>query len=93
MARPQAKNADEPNSTVLAPMDIAIRLLKLQQRVAALDILYDEEVTGLTKELSRLEADFIRHYQAMTSVKPAPKPLKQPGHKNGHSKQPRGVSE
>lgn len=93
MARPQAENAEEPNSTVLAPMDIAIRLLKLQQRIAALDILYDEEVTGLTKELSRLEADFIRHYQAMTPGKPMPKPFKQPGRKHGHSKQSRGASE
>jgi hypothetical protein len=55
--------AEELDITRLTETDIAVRLLELRQRMAAFDSLYDEEITCLTRELSQLEADFIRHYQ------------------------------
>lgn len=64
MPRSRSEKPDASNET---PVDIAIRLLELQQRVAAFGSLYDEEITGLTEELSRLKADFVRHYKSQAS--------------------------
>lgn len=63
MPRP---HAEEPGAAAATPIDIAIRLLELQQRVAAFGSLYDEEITRLTDDLSRLKADFVRHYQDLS---------------------------
>jgi hypothetical protein len=46
-----------------APLDIAVLLLELQQRMAAFDRLYNEEISGLNENLSQLKAEFIRQYQ------------------------------
>lgn len=54
-------SADEVDSR---PDLIAIGLLKLQQRLDALDRLYNEEVSTLSRELTELKADYVRLYQA-----------------------------
>ncbi len=55
--------SEQPDASSEAPIDIAVRLLELQQRVAAFGALYDEEITGLSEELSRLKAEFVRYYR------------------------------
>lgn len=46
---------------------IAIGLLKLQQRLDALDRLYNEEISNLSKELTQLKDEYVRLYQARTA--------------------------
>ncbi len=59
--------SEQPDASSEAPIDIAVRLLELQQRVAAFGALYDEEITGLTEELSRLKAEFVRYYRTQAA--------------------------
>lgn len=47
---------------------VAIGLLKLQQRLEALDRLYNEEMSNLSRELSQLKADYVRLYQKRAAV-------------------------
>lgn len=62
-------------STVVSPPDeagsgpdlIAIGLLKLQQRLDALDRLYNEEIGNLCRELTQLKADYVRLYQTRSA--------------------------
>ena len=52
--------AGDPSTNVSASLDIAVRLLEFQQRMAAFDRLYNEEISGLAEGLSQLKADFVR---------------------------------
>ncbi|HEX9038836.1 MAG TPA: hypothetical protein VF808_17775 [Ktedonobacterales bacterium] len=53
-----------PTEINTGPDLIAIGLLRLQQRLEALDRLYNEEIDALCQELGRLKADYIRLYQS-----------------------------
>lgn len=64
---------DEVNTSVIRhssddvvgrPDPIALGLLRLQQRLDALDRLYNEEITNLARELAELKADYVRQFQA-----------------------------
>jgi hypothetical protein len=64
---------DEVNTSVIRhssedvvgrPDHIALGLLRLQQRLDALDRLYNEEITNLSRELAELKADYVRQFQA-----------------------------
>jgi hypothetical protein len=56
--------AGDPSTNVSASLDIAVRLLEFQQRMAAFDRLYNEEISGLAEGLSQLKADFVRQNRA-----------------------------
>src|SRR5262245_60426642 len=60
-----------------APLDVAILLLELQQRMAALDRLYNEEISGLSETLSQLKAEFIRQHPSPTQGQAAAQKPKQ----------------
>lgn len=93
MPQPQSEDANASTTTTpIEPIDIAVRLLELQQRVAAFGTLYDEEVTGMNQELSQLKADFVRHYQAQASSKPGPATAKRSSRGAGSAKSPRKTS-
>jgi hypothetical protein len=64
----------EPRQVESEPDLIAIGLLKLQQRLEALDRLYNEEIGNLSRELTQLKADYVRLYQARASVPRGGKP-------------------
>ena len=51
-------------TTDMAGAETASRLLELQQKLDAWDRLYNEELSELRKELSRLTAHYMREYQA-----------------------------
>lgn len=53
----------EPREVESVPDLIAIDLLRLQQRLDALDRLYNEEIGNLSRELAQLKADYVRLYQ------------------------------
>jgi hypothetical protein len=80
----------EPAVTASAPLEIAILLLAFQQRMAALDRLYNEEIAGLTEGLSRLEAAFVRQYPDLVQVEAPTTLLKRPRRKAGSAKAPHG---
>lgn len=44
--------------------DIAFRLLQLQQRLDAWDLLYNEEINQIHKELAAVKSDYLRLRQA-----------------------------
>jgi hypothetical protein len=83
---------DEPRDTEGTLVDIATRLLELQQRLSAFDSLYNEEITSLRDELSRLKVDFLRSYKAQAPS--APGAAKQPRSRRGGktSRTPRETS-
>lgn len=54
------RKEDRPTNNIAASRDIALRLLQFQQRLDALDNLYNEEVGGLKTELKILKGDFVR---------------------------------
>ena len=56
--------AGDTSTNVSASLDIAVRLLEFQQRMAAFDRLYNEEISGLTEGLSQLKADFVQQNRA-----------------------------
>lgn len=58
-----------PNTGGTEPDPIAIGLLKLQQRLDALDRLYNEEVGNLGQELAKLKADYVRLHQARPALR------------------------
>jgi hypothetical protein len=45
------------------PDIIAIGLLTLEQKLSALDRLYNEEVSTLCRELAQLKADYVRYHR------------------------------
>ena len=93
MPRLQSEDINASTTTTpLEPIDFAIRLLELQQRVAAFGTLYDEEVTGMNQELTQLKADFVRQYQAQTPSKPGAATAKRPSRGAGSEKAPRKTS-
>jgi hypothetical protein len=47
---------------------IAIRLLGLQERLEALDRLYNEEIGNLSRELAKLQVEYVRLCQAGSAV-------------------------
>jgi hypothetical protein len=51
------------------PDPIAIGLLGLQQRLEALDRLYNEEIGNLSRELAQLKADYVRLYQTRSALR------------------------
>jgi hypothetical protein len=53
-----------PPTTYTVWAETASRLLELQQKLDAWDRLYNEELSELRKELSRLIAHYMREYQA-----------------------------
>lgn len=62
-------NTPSNNAVSTAPVDpgsapdvIAIGLLTLEQRIAALDRLYNEEVAALSRELAKLKAEYVCLY-------------------------------
>ncbi len=85
MIRPQT---DDPN-TPTSLEDIAIRLLELQQRLTAFDSLYNEEISGLSTELTRLKADFLRHYKALPPSESEAAKTQRSSRGAGRSKMPR----
>lgn len=62
--RSQAPNTGDSESDL-----IAIGLIKLQQRLDALDRLYNEEVSNLGQELTKLKADYVRLHQARSALR------------------------
>ena len=61
MSEPTAEHT--PRTTDAAWAETASRLLELQQKLDAWDRLYNEEVKGFRKELSRLTATYMRECQ------------------------------
>ncbi|HEX9038463.1 MAG TPA: hypothetical protein VF808_15885 [Ktedonobacterales bacterium] len=68
MYRPQA---DDPDNSTPSLSEFAIHLLELQQRLNAFDSLYNEEVMGLSRDLTQLKAEFLRHYRTSAMARPA----------------------
>lgn len=58
-----------PNTGGSEPDLIAIGLLRLQQRLDALDRLYNEEVGNLGQELAQLKADYVRLHQTRSALR------------------------
>lgn len=48
---------------------IAIGLLTLEQKLSALDRLYNEEVSTLCRELAQLKADYIRYHRSAPNMR------------------------
>ncbi len=46
------------------PQNLATRLLYIQQRIEALDRLYNEEVSNLKKDVAEISVEFVRQAQA-----------------------------
>jgi hypothetical protein len=81
----------DDDSTGSAPLDFAVRLLEFQQRMAALDRLYNEEITKLTELLSQLIADFLhQHEPPAQSSASTTKPTRS-RRKAGRRETPRGA--
>ena len=57
---PPASAATQP----VPERDIAFQLLLLQQKLGALDRLYNEEVVALHHDLTQLKAEYVRQVQA-----------------------------
>jgi hypothetical protein len=86
---PEPRKDDD--STGSAPLDFAVRLLEFQQRMAAFDRLYNEEITKLTELLSQLIADFLhQHEPPAQSSASTTKPTRTRG-KAGRRETPRGA--
>jgi hypothetical protein len=47
---------------------IAIRLLRVQARLEALDRLYNEEISSISRELAQLKSEYVRLCQSGSSV-------------------------
>jgi hypothetical protein len=88
MSRPQA----EELSNCATTSELATRLLELQQRVAAFNSLYEEEVSALEQELTRLKVDFVRYYHAQVAGSPSVK-AKRPRRAGRRSTAPRPAPE
>ena len=71
-----ADTQEEGSAATAARLDIAVRLMALQERLAAFDRLYNEEIAGLTEGLHQLKADVVREYTASAGGKPPPTPPK-----------------
>lgn len=52
------------NIAVPLDSDLALRLLQLQERLNAWDVLYNEEIGQLRTELAQVRAEFVRRCQA-----------------------------
>jgi hypothetical protein len=57
---------------------IAIRLLGLQERLEALDRLYNEEIGNLSRELAQLKVEYVRLCQAGSAAPRGGKSLRRP---------------
>jgi hypothetical protein len=86
---PDPRNDDD--STGSTPLDFAVRLLEFQQRMAAFDRLYNEEITKLTELLSELIAEFLRQYQALAQGSASTTKPKRSRRKAGRPETPRGA--
>lgn len=65
------KKAPSVEATITSlPQDLAIRLLYIQQRIDALERLYNEEVTNLKKDVSEINVEFVRQAQAQGHFEP-----------------------
>jgi hypothetical protein len=64
---------------------IAIRLLRLQERLEALDRLYNEEIGNLFRELAKLEVEYVRLCQAGSAVPRGRKTSRRPGLHSGQN--------
>jgi hypothetical protein len=62
MSEPSTDQASAAANAAWA--ETAARLLELQQKLDAWDRLYNEELSEIRKELSRLTAHYVREYQA-----------------------------
>ncbi len=60
----QKKASTVDMSAIAYPADIAIRLLYVQQRIDALERLYNEEVSSLRQDVSEMKLAFVRQAQA-----------------------------
>ncbi|HZC04823.1 MAG TPA: hypothetical protein VE338_04210 [Ktedonobacterales bacterium] len=60
----QKKATSVAISATPVPQDVAIRLLYIQQRLDALERLYNEEVSSLRKDVSDMNIEFVRQAQA-----------------------------
>lgn len=58
--------------------DVAIRLLYIQQRLEALERLYNEEVSNLKKDVSDINIEFVRQAQAQGRLEGVSGPLQLP---------------
>ncbi len=63
-----AKMSQAPNEIGCAPDLIAIGLLRLRQRLDALDRLYNEDISTLHQVLAELTADYVRLCEAWSSL-------------------------
>jgi hypothetical protein len=55
---------EPPDETPNLSGDFAFRLLQLQQRLDAWDLLYNEEINQIHKELAAVKTDYLRLRQA-----------------------------
>lgn len=62
-------------STTPYSADIAIRLLYVQQRIEALERLYNEEVSSLRQDVSDMKLAFVRQAQAQGRLEGEAAPL------------------
>lgn len=58
-----------PTKTSANPEIIAIGLLTLEQKLSALDRLYNEEVRALCRELAQLKVEYVRHYRSAPNLR------------------------
>jgi hypothetical protein len=86
---PDPRSGDAPKGS--APVEIAVRLLELQQRMAAFDRLYNEEISKLTEQLSELIAEFLRQYQPPAQGSALATKPKRSRRKAGGPETPRGA--
>jgi hypothetical protein len=86
---PDPRSGDDPAGS--APVNFAVRLLEFQQRMAAFDRLYNEEITKLTELLSELIAEFLRQYQAPAQGSASTTKPKRSRRKAGRPETPRGA--
>lgn len=51
-----------PEEETTALLGIAARLLEMQQRMAAFDRLYNQEIADLSRRLTELKDEFVQHH-------------------------------
>lgn len=71
----KSTNATPTDEEPMAPSDIAVSLLQLQQKLDALDRAYNEEVDALHQQLTELKTEYVRWHQAQQKAR---KPKRQP---------------
>lgn len=77
MGKPKKAQSVEISATSVS-QDVAIRLLYIQQRLEALERLYNEEVSSLKRDVSDINSAFVRQAQAQGRLDGVSGPLESP---------------